>query len=403
MDEFRPVPHVVFVTRTGLLEPLGQSQVMSYLRGLSRDYRITLITCEKAEDMADSPAMDRARADCKANGIAWNPRRFPQRSGLTAKVWSLLDIGFQCFRVVRLGRAKLLHARSYLPAAVAWCAWRVTAVPFVFDMRALWPEELITAGRLRRGSLTHRALEHLERVCLRDAANVVALTEVAVEHLRARYPNELAGKRVAVIPTCADLDRFRPAEDPQGAHVYGSIGTVLSGWFKPDWLGAFFRAVARHDPEARFEVVTRDDADAVRRQLDPDGSLQPLSVFPAKPGQVHQDLQRHIASAMFYAGGETSELARSPTRLAEILGCGIPVVANEGVGDVARILRHYRVGVVAHYCTDNAMDEAVRNLTELRTDPETPARCRRAAEELYSLSRGIEAYKQLYAEVLSAR
>jgi glycosyltransferase involved in cell wall biosynthesis len=294
----------------------------------------------------------------------------------------------------------LIHARSYLPAAVAWGVWRVTGVPFIFDMRALWPEELITAGRLQRGSLIHRALERLERICLRDAAGIVSQTGAAVEHLQARYPKELAAKHITVIRTCADLDRFKPPETHPETPVYGCIGTVLSGWFKTDWLAAFFRAVARHDPEARFEVVTRDDAEAVQRQIDPVGTLDGLSVFSATPEQVHRDVQRQIASAMFYAGGETSELGRSPTRMAEILGCGIPVVANEGVGDVARILRRYRVGVIARDCTDNAMDVAVRNLTELRKDPSLPARCRQAAEKVFSLSHGIELYKALYAEVM---
>jgi len=37
----------LYLTRNGLLEPLGQSQVIAYLRGLSQNYKITLITYEK--------------------------------------------------------------------------------------------------------------------------------------------------------------------------------------------------------------------------------------------------------------------------------------------------------------------------------------------------------------------
>jgi hypothetical protein len=64
----------LYLTRDGLLEPLGQSQVMAYLRGLSRDYKITLITYEKPQDWANSEAMTRARADCQAHGIDWRPK-----------------------------------------------------------------------------------------------------------------------------------------------------------------------------------------------------------------------------------------------------------------------------------------------------------------------------------------
>lgn len=48
------LPATLYLTRNGLLEPLGQSQVLAYLRGLSRDYRITLITYEKDEDRSDA-------------------------------------------------------------------------------------------------------------------------------------------------------------------------------------------------------------------------------------------------------------------------------------------------------------------------------------------------------------
>lgn len=64
----------LYLTRNGLLEPLGQSQVLAYLRGLSRDHRITLVTREKAEDWADAAAVARTRADRVALGIDWRPR-----------------------------------------------------------------------------------------------------------------------------------------------------------------------------------------------------------------------------------------------------------------------------------------------------------------------------------------
>ena len=70
------MPATLYLTRNGLLEPLGQSQVMGYLKGLSQDHQITLITFEKPEDLADTQAMAKANADCKAHGIDWRPKSF---------------------------------------------------------------------------------------------------------------------------------------------------------------------------------------------------------------------------------------------------------------------------------------------------------------------------------------
>ena len=103
-------------------------------------------------------------------------------------------------------------------------------------------------------------------------------------------------------------------------------------------------------------------------------------------------LQGQIASVMFYDGGQVSELGRSPTRMAEILGCGLPVVANEGVGDVARVVRDHRVGVLAAGPGHREMEAAWDELERLLADPELAARCRTAAEEVFSLRSGTAAY-----------
>jgi len=116
--------------------------------------------------------------------------------------------------------------------------------------------------------------------------------------------------------------------------------------------------------------------------------------------EVHEAVQRHTASVMFYAGGEVSELGRSPTRMAEILGCGLPVVANPGVGDVAEIIQKYRVGVLVTEGTPDAMKSAFRELLELMNDAELPGRCRRAAEKVFSLQAGTQAYRELYRDIL---
>ncbi len=394
--------HTLYLTRNGLLEPLGQSQVMAYLRGLAHDHKITLITYEKDEDWADAGRMAQAREECERLGIRWLPQRFRSRPKLIAPALSMLRMIWFALREVRRGDIRLLHARSYIPAAVAWVVWKITGVPFIFDMRALWPEELITARRLRRGSFLHRAIVAVERACLRDAAAVVSLTHAAVKYLQATYSRELAGQRIAVIPTCADLERFVPAHTRPAGQTIGCLGTVLSGWFRIDWLAAFLRVVGTRSPEVQFEITTRDDPTQVREALALDPAIaERVSIAPAMPEDVPTILQRQTASVMFYAGGLVSELGRSPTRMGEILGCGIPVVANAGVGDVALIIDQYRVGVLVDSADPAAMSLAWNNLMQLLDDPELPTRCRRAAEEVFSLQVGIASYQQLYVEILS--
>ena len=392
----------LYLSRNGLLEPLGQSQVFAYLRGLSRDYNITLITYEKDEDWADKARLQKARRDCKDLGIRWLPQHFRQRPKIVAPAFSMIRMVWLVRREVRRRGIRLIHARSNIPAATAIAVSWITGVPFLFDLRSLFPEELITARRMRRGSFLHRAIIWAERVCLAKSAAVISQTHVAVNHLKSVYPTELKNQRLVMIPTCADLDRFTPPLDrPSGPTVHGCIGTILSGWFRTDWLAAWLSAVAQNDTDARFEIVTRDDADRVRVALDPMNKFgDRLTIGPRPSEEMPTAVRGHDLTVMFYAGGEVSELGRSPTRMAEVLGCGLPVVANEGVGDVADIIRRYNVGVVVKDGSQAAMMAALDELKALRSDPNLPSRCLKAAEEVFSLQAGTEAYRKLYAKIL---
>lgn len=392
---------VLYITRNGMLEPLGQSQVFSYLKGLSKNHQVSLISFEKPEDCADQQAFESVQNDCERHGIRWLPQKFHYRPKVIAPAWSMIVFLFLCLREVRRGNAELIHARSYIPAAVALFVHKLTGTPFIFDMRALWPEELITAGRLKRGSVMHKAIAWVERSCLKNAAAVVSLTHAAVGYLQETYPEELKGQAIRVIPTCADLGRFVPAStNRDGPATYSCVGTVLSGWFHLDWLAAFFQQIAAQDSEACFEVITRDASDEVRSRLGGNEDFQQrLRVFGLPPQQVHSAVQSHTVSAMFFSQG-LSKLGSSPTRMGEILGCGLPVVANSGVGDVARIIEQYNVGVLVKDGSVESMKLGLQQLNELRKDAELAQRCRGAAEEVFSLEAGTQTYRELYRDIL---
>ena len=101
------MPPTLYLTRNGLLEPLGQSQVLAYLRGLSQDYRITLITYEKDEDRADAGRMATMRAECDRLGIRWLPQRFRPQPKVIAPALSMLRMVWLLRREVRAQGARL--------------------------------------------------------------------------------------------------------------------------------------------------------------------------------------------------------------------------------------------------------------------------------------------------------
>lgn len=396
---------VLYITRNGLLEPLGQSQVMPYLRGLSSYYKISLITFEKEQDINDSDRFERLKKECQSLGIYWNPQYFRYHSSLIGSVWSMIKFLTLCLKLVTKDSIEIIHARSYLPAAVAWIVYKVTKVPFIFDMRALWPEELITSSRINRNSYLHKAITLVERLCLRDASTVVTLTNASLKYLNEKYSKELENQKLIVIPTCVDLNKFRMSlydkSTENKSMVYGCIGTVLSGWFEIKWLAIWFKKLAEINQNSTFEIISQDDAKVIRSLVDPENLLgQRLKIYSCLPQEIPNAIKNHSISTMFYKGGEVSELGRSPTRLAEVLACGIPVVVNRGVGDVADIVTENRVGIVLDGIDMLSISNAIDNLHSLYLDDEKHRRCRDTAKKIFSLESGINNYRKTYTKLM---
>lgn len=392
--------NVLYISYMGLLEPLGQSQVLSYLRLLSKEHRFTLITFEKAENLADSAAVEALSDECRRHGIRWLPHRYHHRPRLLATGWDFAIFIVAALREALATRADLIHARSYIPTFVAMFVGGLTGKPFIFDMRAFWPDEMVAAGRLRAGSPLFKLIKWFERRAILRAAAVVSLTEAGVAHMRRLYDRPADKVRFAVVPTCVDLKRFQRSEEARSLEVVGSAGTVLSGWFRLRWLGSFLKALYHSEPETRLRIVSRDDAAEIRARLASEGvPIDRLEIFGVPPSGVPQAMADFSAVAMFFETG-VSKLGSCPTRMGEILAIGRPVVANPGVGDVGELIRRYRVGVLVEENTDAAMSAAVAELKALLEDRELPARCRAAAEDWFSLEKGAATYARLYAEAV---
>lgn len=398
--------HVVYLSYTGMLEPLGRSQILSYLSRLSSDYAFTLVSFEKPIDLVEQNAIRKLEEECADVSIVWVPQTYHHRPRMLATGWDLLVLLWQTLHHSWRGEVRLVHCRSYIPAIAAWFCGKVTRKPFVFDMRALWPDEMVTAGRLDKSSFSYRALKWAERRLLRNAASVVSLTEAAVDHLVETYP-EISRDRFEVITTCVDLDRFAVSQIGAAARplaerhpfTVGTMGTLLSGWFYLDAFFSFYLAVKQHRPDARANIVTRDNHEQVLRVAEFAG-VKPdeVEIVSTSPEEIPTLLSKMDVGVMFYA----PDVGRAPTRLGEFLAAGVPVVGNTGIGDLARLIERYQVGVVVDNARDaGELDVAARAMLEGYDRIATSGACRHAAEDYFSADLGARRYAALYRRTIS--
>lgn len=386
---------ILYLCYNDATSALARSQVLPYLFGLAEQgYRFTLLSWQHAADGAAGRRAAELRQRLRARGIAWRTLRYHKRPSLPA---TALDIAAG----VALGlwlRAhegyQVVHARSYVPAAVALALHRLTGVPYIFDMRGLMADEYLEHGTWRAGSLAYRATKAMERRLLAEAAAIVVLTENIAAYLRA--DPSLPARPVRVIPCCVELGRFEAVERPRrGPFTLCSLGSVHR-YLLAEMLD--FTAVAREViPDLRLLVLNCGEQARIWQELRARGLEASAWVECLEPAQVPGRL-RQASAGIVFAAPTFSMRATCPTRLGEYLAAGLPVVTNAGIGDVERLVRG--VGVLVDSFTPRAYRAAAEQLRALvEGDRCLAAACRARAEAELSLELGVRRYAELYASL----
>jgi glycosyltransferase involved in cell wall biosynthesis len=397
----------------GVEQPLVQTQVLPYLRELRKGgVEPYLLTFEPAWGKWTPAAKEEWRRKLAADGIEWSALPYHKRPTAPATLFDIAAGAWTAARLVRRHRIHVLHARAHVPAAMGALAKRLTGARWLFDLRGLVPDEYVDAGLWQEGGRLHRLAKTAERRLLKDADGIVVLTQRVREELFPARNGVEPARPLEVIPCCADLTRFIDARETEREQVRGELGLAdrkvlvylgaLGGYYLTDELAEFLAAAHRQDPRTFAMVLTQSDSRAIEAALDRlgmGGSDRLVRKVPA--GEVPRYLAAADAALAFYKPSY-SKIATSPTKLAEYLASGLPVVFNSGIGDVDAVVAEDRVGVILREFSPEAYVRALRDLEALTGDPDVRRRCQESARRRFDLeSTGGEAYRRLYSRLLA--
>ena len=406
---------VLFISYNGMLDPLGQSQVIPYLRELAKmGVHFTLLSFER-ESAFGTEGLDRCedlKRQLAASHIEWHWLRYHQKPSLPATMYDVANGVRLAKRLVRRNRIELVHARSHIPATIALALRRRFGTAMIFDLRGLMADEYVDAEHWRKDSLPYRITKSMERRALSAADGIVTLTERIWPIIN--QWDGLRNRRVAheVVPCCADLELFR-FSDYDRARRRQELGVEdrfvlvysgsIDGWYLTDNMAAFFVTLRKKNPRAHFLWLTTARHERLRALMHARGvSEDDYTVLSAASADVPSYLSASDAGLAFIKPC-LSKLASSPTKYAEYLGCGLPLVINAGIGDSDALVTRERIGVLVRSLDEAEYDNAAGIIGGIAGDVEqTRLRAREVAERLFDVQRvGGRRYARLYQEVLA--
>jgi glycosyltransferase involved in cell wall biosynthesis len=391
---------VLYISYDGMMEPLGQSQVLAYLKKLAIGRRIYLLSYEKSIDLLKKKEFEILKNEIKLSGIKWISLRYHRSPSVLATSWDIFCGFFVCLWLVFKYRLRIVHARSYVPSLMALVIKRVTGVKYIFDMRGFWPDEKVDGGSWRANGILYRITKNFERQFILESDHLVSLTKSGIRAIK--YFDYIHDNMppYTVISTCADLRHFSHSSisnfpKSNKSFVLGYIGSVGGYYMFDEVLSCFLMLINLRD-DVRLLIINKDQHDYIKNRLVvfgvPDSMVELTSAS-------HHEMPIHISrmdAGIFFYRPSFSRLATAPTRLAEFLGCGKPCLSNTGIGDMTEVLENEDVGVAIKSFDQESISDALNKILAMTANPKTYEKCVNTAQHYFSLDNGVEKYSNIY-------
>lgn len=403
---------VLYLSYDGMTDPLGQSQVIPYIEGLSKlGYKFTLISFEKPDRFEKFSTEISERL--KRSNIDWVPLSYTKKPPVLSTVYDLWRMEKKAFALHAEKTFSIVHCRSYISAFVGLAMKKKFDTKFLFDMRGFYADERVDGKIWNLKNPLYNSIfkffKQKEKDFLSQADYTISLTEAGKKILQAR--NEIPNQPIPiqVIPCCADLDLFSPNSVDEKLKTelrkkfqltgnefvlsyLGSIGT----WYMLDEMLDFFKRLLEKKPDAKFLFITNESVENILgKAMQKNVPANAFLISPAK----HKEVPTFLSLSnwnLFFILPVFSKQASSPTKQGEIMGMGIPYVCNTGVGDVDEIVAATGSGLIVNDFTLNDYDRVIAQMLKRNANENEITN---GAEKYYSLQQGVEKYFSVYHQL----
>jgi glycosyltransferase involved in cell wall biosynthesis len=406
-------PRVLYLTFDGVLQPLGFSQVARVVASLTtKGFDYHLLSVERTTDLADVVKTKRVNDVLSNAGARWSTVAVDLSGSVRKSAEALVRMTTAAISIVRRERVRLIHARGYQSAVVAWMVRAAIGTPYLFDARGCWIEErtdwfsrapVYAAGKLA------------ERQLYQDAVGVVTLTDLHARDVIDGAFGKKEAALVATIPTCADYDAFRihanrpakPRTSPIPLPIQERLNekTVLAivGSLNRSYAGEATLDLARRacdiDPSAHLLILTQQGR-AYRDLLERERFPERRYTLSAAGHEDMPAWMDWIDWGLLLLPDVAAKRGSMPTKLAEFFASGVRPIAHGCNAEMDAWVRRARSGVVLDALDEAAVAKAAEKIASDHRPIDDLARARNVTEPHFSLGAGVERYASLLRRIV---
>ncbi|MFT4969827.1 MAG: glycosyltransferase involved in cell wall biosynthesis [Chitinophagales bacterium] len=400
---------VLYIAYDGMTDPLGQSQVLSYLKELSKGaFSFHVISFEKQDVFQEKKeVIDKF---IEGYDIHWHPLPYHKSPPILSTLYDNHLAWQKIKELYKEHKFSIVHCRGYTLTSLALKAQKKYGSKFIFDMRGWWPDEKLESGLW--SNPIYKPVYHYfkakERAFFTECDIAVSLTHVGKKAIVDLGLKE--ADKVDVIPTCVNFDVFKPYSEetrkaqrkawdiPEDATVFLYSGSVGSN-YRTDLVLRFFKKLKKVKANSYLAFLSHSDHNIILDEIKVAGlDEKDCRIKSATYLEVSDMLMVGDVGLIMYNLG-FSVIGRSPTKLGEYWASGLTCLSARDIGDLEAIVTSYEnSGVLINSLEkEEEYEKGVAEILSLSTDKD---KLREYAFDYFALEKGVKAYRNIYNKLL---
>jgi glycosyltransferase involved in cell wall biosynthesis len=304
--------------------------------------------------------------------------------------------------IIFLKRIEVIHAVGHSATFLGVVAKLFTGRKLISDFGGIVPDERVNAGIWEKNSLKYKISKFLEKTAVEYCDHVLVVSNTFKAYFLERYKIN----SIEVIPSCVNENRFIFDLEKRELmrnkfNLKDKLVVVFSGSFAPWDLSfeiiSFFENLKKKINNIHFLILT-PNKDRIWGMIMERGLKQDdFTIISLSFDEVPNYLLIGDVALLFRHNSIVHRVG-SPMKFAEYLACGLPIIGNDGLGELCQIVINNRVGAIIDFDdktkTEKIIDDLLNILFHERES--LRQRCINIAIEQFSYKRFLNNYLNLY-------
>lgn len=379
----------IFLSYDGILEPLGYSQILSYLKYISKNYKIIIISVEKKNDLKNIKHLKKIENFLFENNIIWF--HIDYSSSKLGKFILLIELFIKTLYILKKENVKIIHARSYISGTVTYFLKIFKNFFFIFDIRGFWIEERVEWNLWKKKSLKYKFFKFFEDKIFKKSNSIVTLTQDAKNII---LKKNIKNIKISVIPTCVNLDKKKIIKKNSNFITFTHLGAIGTRYNFDAYLNIVDKI---QQTKKNFVCVINKGEHSYIRQKIKNYNLtkENYSIKYIPPYEIDNAITASNFGVFFPVSGFYLN-GYFPTKLGEFLSNGIPIITCRINNHVDNIIKENNIGIIIENIDFIDYEVLNKKIYMILNDAEISQRCKSVANKYFNIKFAIEKYLDIY-------